>query len=84
MAERTPLVAANWKMHKTVAETEAFLDALLPRAAGWVPPSWSSARRTRPWPRPWRAAPEAASAWRRRTCTRSRRVRSPARSPPRC
>jgi len=32
MAERTPLVAANWKMHKTVAETEAFLDALLPRA----------------------------------------------------
>jgi triosephosphate isomerase (TIM) len=33
MAERTPLVAANWKMHKTVAETEAFLDAFLPRVA---------------------------------------------------
>ena len=33
MAERMPLVAANWKMHKTVAETEAFLDAFLPRAA---------------------------------------------------
>jgi len=33
MAERTPLVAANWKMHKTVAETEVFLDAFLPRAA---------------------------------------------------
>src|SRR3989442_11808533 len=33
MAERTPLVAANWKMHKTVAETEAFLDAFVPRAA---------------------------------------------------
>ena len=33
MAERTPLVAANWKMHKTIAETEAFLDAFLPRAA---------------------------------------------------
>ena len=33
MAERTPLVAANWKMHKTLAETEAFLDALLPGAA---------------------------------------------------
>jgi triosephosphate isomerase len=32
MAERTPLFAANWKMHKTVGETEAFLDALLPRA----------------------------------------------------
>ena len=27
-----PLVAANWKMHKTIAETEAFLDAFLPRA----------------------------------------------------
>jgi triosephosphate isomerase len=37
MAERTPLVAANWKMHKTVAETEAFLDALLPRVAGLGP-----------------------------------------------
>src|SRR2546427_3957795 len=33
MAERTPLVAANWKMHKTVADTDAFLDAFLPRAA---------------------------------------------------
>ncbi|HSF03113.1 MAG TPA: triose-phosphate isomerase, partial [Solirubrobacterales bacterium] len=33
MAERTPLVAANWKMHKTIAETEAFLDALLPAVA---------------------------------------------------
>jgi triosephosphate isomerase len=27
---RTPLLAANWKMNKTVAETEAFLDAFLP------------------------------------------------------
>jgi triosephosphate isomerase len=36
MAERMPLVAANWKMHKTVAETEAFLDAFLPRAAELV------------------------------------------------
>jgi len=33
MAERTPIVAANWKMHKTIAETKAFLDAFLPRAA---------------------------------------------------
>jgi triosephosphate isomerase len=33
MSERTPLVAANWKMNKTVAETRAFLDAFLPRAA---------------------------------------------------
>jgi triosephosphate isomerase (TIM) len=30
MAERRPAVAANWKMHKTVAETGAFLDRFLP------------------------------------------------------
>jgi triosephosphate isomerase (TIM) len=29
MAERTPLIAANWKMHKTVAETAEFLDRFL-------------------------------------------------------
>ncbi len=29
--ERTPLIAGNWKMHKTVAEAEAFVSALLPR-----------------------------------------------------
>ena len=28
---RVPYVAANWKMHKTVAETEAFLAELLPK-----------------------------------------------------
>jgi triosephosphate isomerase len=28
---RTPLIAGNWKMHKTVAEAEAFISALLPR-----------------------------------------------------
>jgi triosephosphate isomerase (TIM) len=33
MAERMPIVAANWKMHKTVADTEAFLEAFLPWAA---------------------------------------------------
>src|SRR5436309_1657078 len=32
MPERSPLVAANWKMHKTRAETAAFLDAFLPLA----------------------------------------------------
>jgi triosephosphate isomerase len=31
--ERTPLVAANWKMHKTRAEAAAFLDEFLPGAA---------------------------------------------------
>ena len=31
MSERQPLIAANWKMHKTVAEAEAFLGDFLPR-----------------------------------------------------
>ena len=30
---RTPLVAGNWKMHKSVAEAESFIGALLPRIA---------------------------------------------------
>jgi triosephosphate isomerase len=29
-APRTPLIAGNWKMHKTVAEAETFIQALLP------------------------------------------------------
>jgi triosephosphate isomerase (TIM) len=33
MPERTPYIAANWKMHKTVAEAAEFTDALLPRIA---------------------------------------------------
>ncbi len=33
MPERTPLVAANWKMHKTVGETEEFLAALTGRVS---------------------------------------------------
>jgi triosephosphate isomerase len=32
-AGRTPLIAGNWKMHKTVAEAEAFIGALLPRVS---------------------------------------------------
>jgi triosephosphate isomerase len=28
---RTPLIAGNWKMHKTIAEAEAYVQALLPR-----------------------------------------------------
>ena len=31
---RQPLMAGNWKMHKTVAEAEAFIAGLLPRVAG--------------------------------------------------
>jgi len=30
---RTPCIAGNWKMHKTVAEAERFIAALLPRVA---------------------------------------------------
>jgi triosephosphate isomerase (TIM) len=33
MLERTPYIAANWKMNKTVAEAAEFVDALLPRIA---------------------------------------------------
>jgi triosephosphate isomerase len=33
MSERRPLLAGNWKMHKTVAEAEAFVAAILPRVA---------------------------------------------------
>jgi triosephosphate isomerase (TIM) len=33
MPDRTPYVAANWKMHKTLAEAAEFVDALLPRIA---------------------------------------------------
>ena len=32
MPDRTPLLAANWKMHKTIEETERFLADFLPRA----------------------------------------------------
>ena len=31
MSARTPVIAGNWKMHKTVAEAEEFIQALLPR-----------------------------------------------------
>jgi triosephosphate isomerase (TIM) len=33
MTERTPYIAANWKMNKTIAEAAEFVDALLPRIA---------------------------------------------------
>jgi triosephosphate isomerase len=33
MPDRTPYIAANWKMNKTVAEAAAFVDTLLPRIA---------------------------------------------------
>lgn len=31
MSNRTPIIAGNWKMHKTVTEAEAFIQGLLPR-----------------------------------------------------
>jgi triosephosphate isomerase len=33
VADRIPLIAGNWKMHKTVAEAEEFIAALLPRVS---------------------------------------------------
>ena len=33
MSGRTPLVAGNWKLHKTIAEAEAFIAGLLPRVS---------------------------------------------------
>jgi triosephosphate isomerase len=30
---RTPLIAGNWKLHKTIAEAEEFIQALLPRVS---------------------------------------------------
>ncbi len=33
MSARTPLIAGNWKMNKTVAEAEEFIAALLPRVS---------------------------------------------------
>jgi triosephosphate isomerase (TIM) len=30
---RTPFIAGNWKMHKTIAEAEEFISALLPKVA---------------------------------------------------
>jgi triosephosphate isomerase (TIM) len=33
MSDRTPLIAGNWKMYKTVAEAEEFIQALLPRVS---------------------------------------------------
>ena len=33
MSHRTPIISANWKMHKTIEEAEAFLGDFLPRVA---------------------------------------------------
>ncbi len=33
MSDRTPFIAGNWKMHKTVAEAEQFIQGLLPRVS---------------------------------------------------
>ncbi|HYM57056.1 MAG TPA: triose-phosphate isomerase, partial [Solirubrobacteraceae bacterium] len=30
---RTPFIAGNWKMHKTIAEAERFIAALLPKVS---------------------------------------------------
>jgi triosephosphate isomerase len=37
MPDRTPILAANWKMHKTIEETERFLAEFLPRVPESAP-----------------------------------------------
>jgi triosephosphate isomerase (TIM) len=37
LSDRTPYLAANWKMHKTIEEAESFLGALLPEVRGGGP-----------------------------------------------
>ncbi|MEI7625492.1 MAG: triose-phosphate isomerase [Actinomycetota bacterium] len=32
-SQRIPLIAGNWKMHKTIAEAEAYIQALLPKVS---------------------------------------------------
>ena len=49
MPERSPILAANWKMHKTTEETERFLGEFLPRVSESGPevvvcPSFTSLR----------------------------------------
>ena len=83
MTQRTPLIAGNWKMHKTVAEAEEFVAG--PAAAGLE----RRGRRRRDLRAVHRAAGRAstrpaarASRSTRRTCTRPSRAPSPARSAP--
>ena len=57
--KRIPIVAGNWKMHKTIAEARALVDGLKPGVAGLTGVEVWSARRTRRWllfARPLRAA----------------------------
>ena len=86
MPERRSVVAANWKMNKTVGEAEDFLDALHRRARRArrrrrrvvCPPftALADGRGDRAGARRSRSAP--------RTCTRPSPARSPARSRSRC
>ena len=71
MPERTPFIAANWKMNKTVAEAEEFVDALLPRIAATRSRRRRSARRSRRSARWSSAARRPRSRSPRRTCTRT-------------
>ena len=50
MAERRLLIAANWKMNKTIAETREFFDSLTSRSTPSIGSTSSSARRSPHWP----------------------------------
>ena len=81
---RTPFIAANWKMHKTVHEAVVFVKefrSLVKDIADVeivVAPPFTALHAVA------EAARNSTSASPARTCTGSGRARSPARSAPRC
>ncbi len=81
---RTPFIAGNWKMHKTVAEAEEFIRACCRTSPAWrasTSPSACPSPTCRRW-----STPPAARAWRSspRTCTRPGPALHRARCPRRC
>ena len=82
---RTPLIAGNWKMYKTEAQAEEYIQgAAAARVGRWTASMSRSACRSPTCAR-WSTARAArASRCTRRTCITSPRARSPARSPRRC
>ena len=84
VSPRTPLIAGNWKMHKTIAQAEEFIQALLPRVSSVdgadvaICPPFTALEAMVDSTRGSRVAVYA------RTCIRRRRARSPARCRRRC
>ena len=82
---RTPLIAGNWKMHKTIAEAEEFVAGLLPRVSSTDGGRRRAVRAVHRARRGRRLDPRLARrGLRAERCTRPPAARSPARSPRRC